>query len=107
VAKAVREWLAGRGVTTLFIEPGSPWQNGYVEPFNGKFRDELLNSELFYIVNEEQILIEHWRKEYNHIRLHSSLGGRPPAPETIVWPWHSLKDFAPPTITREPALAPS
>jgi transposase InsO family protein len=74
-------------VTTLFIEPGSPWENGYIESFNGKLRDELLDGELFYTLKEAEILIEqHWRREYNHLRPHSSLGGRPPAPETIVWP---------------------
>jgi putative transposase len=105
VAKAVREWLADLGVQTLFIEPGSPWENGYIESFNGKLRDELLNGELFYTLKEAEILTQHWRREYNHIRPHSSLGGRPPAPETIAWPGFSLQDFAPPTFTREPALA--
>ena len=97
--------LANLGVTTLFIEPGSPWENGYVESFNGKLRDELLNGELFFTLKEAQILIEQWRREYNHLRPHSSLGGRPPAPETILWPGFSLEDFAPATFTREPALA--
>jgi len=105
VAKAIRGWLADLGVTTLFIEPGSPWENGYVESFNGKLRDELLNGELFYNLKEAQILIEHWRREYNHIRPHSSLGGRPPAPQTIAWPGFSLKDYGPPAFTREPALS--
>ena len=105
VAKAVRGWLANLGVTTLFVEPGSPWENGYVESFNGKLRDELLNGELFYSLKEAQILIEHWRREYNHLRPHSSLGGRPPAPETIAWPELSLREYAPPTLTRRRALA--
>jgi transposase InsO family protein len=70
-------------VKTLFIEPGSPWENGYNESFNGKLRDELLNGEIFYTLKEAQILIEQWRKEYNTIRPHSSLGYKPPAPETI------------------------
>ena len=105
VAKAIRTWLSNLGVTTLFIEPGSPWENGYVESFNGKLRDELLNAELFYTLKEAQILVEHWRREYNHLRPHSSLGGRPPTPETIVWPDFSLRDFAPPTFTREWAIA--
>jgi putative transposase len=105
VAKAVRRWLSNLGVTTLFIEPGSPWENGYVESFNGKLRDELLNRELFYTLKEAQILIEHWRREYNHLRPHSSLGGRPPAPETIVWPDFSLREYTPLTLTRQPALA--
>jgi len=105
VAKAIREWLRNLGVRTLFIEPGSPWENGYVESFNGKLRDELLNGEIFYTLKEAQILIEHWRREYNHIRPHSSLGGRPPAPETIVWPDFSLREYAPPTLTRQRALS--
>ena len=104
VAKAVRKWLGDLGVTTLFIEPGSPWENGYVESFNGKLRDELLNGEIFYTLKEAQILIERWRCEYNHIRPHSSLSGRPPAPETLVWSDFSLKDYAPPTLNPEPAL---
>jgi transposase InsO family protein len=80
-AKAIRKWLAKVGVTTLFIEPGSPWENGYVESFNGKLRDELLNGEIFTTLTEARILIERWRRDYNHCRPHSSLGYRPPAPE--------------------------
>ncbi len=82
-AHLIRDWLQRLGVQTLFIEPGSPWENGYVESFNGKFRDECLNGELFYTLGEAKILIEGWRGEYNTIRPHSSLGYRPPAPETI------------------------
>ena len=82
-AKAVRDWLARLGIKTLFIEPGSPWENGYIESFNGKLRDELLNREVFTTLLEAQVLIESWRKEYNHIRPHSSLGYRPPAPGAI------------------------
>jgi len=104
VAKAVREWLSGLGVTTLFIEPGSPWENGYIESFNGKLRDELLNGELFYTLREAQILIAGWQRLYNGLRPHSSLGQRPPAPETIIWPGFSLADFGPPSLTREVAL---
>jgi len=83
-ATAVREWLKRIGVTTLFIEPGSPWENGYNESFNGKLRDELLNREIFYTLDEAKILIEQWRKHYNEERPHSALGYRPPAPGTIV-----------------------
>jgi transposase InsO family protein len=83
-AKAVRRWLARLSVETLFIEPGSPWENGYIESFNGKLRDELLNREVFYTLNEAEILIEQWRKEYNQIRPHSALQYRPPAPEVKV-----------------------
>lgn len=68
---------------TLYIEPGSPWENGYNESFNGKLRDECLNTELFYTLLEAQIIIENWRREFNGIRPHSSLGYRPPAPETF------------------------
>jgi len=82
-AKVVRKWLANLGVKTLFIEPGSPWENGYNESFNGKLRDELLNGEIFYTLKEAQSLIERWRQEYNTFRPHSSLGYFPPAPETI------------------------
>jgi transposase InsO family protein len=82
-AKAVREWLGRIGVRTLFIEPGSPWENGYIESFNGKLRDELLNGEIFTTLLEAKVLIENWRREYNHIRPHSSLGYRPPAPQAV------------------------
>ena len=80
-ASAVRTWLAKVEVQTLYIEPGSPWENGYVESFNGKFRDELLNGEIFYTVREARVLIERWRQVYNTVRPHSALGYRPPAPE--------------------------
>lgn len=83
-AKAVREWLGRIGAKTLYIEPGSPWENGYNESFNGKLRDECLNVELFNNLMEAQIVIERWRKHYNTIRPHSSLGYRPPAPVTIL-----------------------
>ena len=105
VGKAVRGWLADLGVTTLFIEPGSPWENGYIESFNGKLRDELLNGELFYTLKEAQIIIAGWRRLYNGLRPHSSLGQRPPAPETIIWPGFSLADYAPPTSTSGVTLA--
>jgi len=82
-AKAVREWLSNVGVKTLYIEPGSPWENGYNESFNGKFRDELLNGEIFDTLFEAKVLIERWRNEYNTFRPHSALGYLPPAPETI------------------------
>jgi transposase InsO family protein len=83
-AKAVREWLGRVGVQTLFIEPGSPWENGYVESLNGKLRDELLRGEIFYSLQEAKVIIEMWRTHYNTVRPHSSLGYRPPAPQTIV-----------------------
>ena len=80
-AKTVRDWLSRLGVGTLFIEPGSPWENGYVESFNGKLRDELLNGEIFYTLKEAKVLIEGWRQKFNRLRPHSSLGYRPPGPE--------------------------
>ena len=83
-AVAVRRWLARVGVQTLFIEPGSPWENGYCESFNGKLRDECLNRELFTTLLEAHVVIEQWRREYNTIRPHSALGYRPPAPETTM-----------------------
>ena len=86
-ALAVRQWLENTGVRTLYIEPGSPWENGYCESFNGKFRDELLDREIFYTLREAQVLIERWRKEYNTFRPHSSLNYRPPAPEAILTTW--------------------
>jgi transposase InsO family protein len=83
-AKRVRAWLARLSVKPLFIEPGSPWENGYIESFNGKMRDELLAREIFYSLKEAQVLIEMWRKHYNTIRPHSSLAYRPPVPATVV-----------------------
>ncbi|MCH2466286.1 MAG: IS3 family transposase [Gemmatimonadetes bacterium] len=84
VAQAVRDWIAAVGAKTAYIVPGSPWENGYCESFNARFRDELLNGEIFYTLKEAQIIIEEWRKHYNTKRPHSALGYRPPAPETIV-----------------------
>ena len=86
IAKAVREWIAAVGAKTAFIEPGSPWENGYCESFNSKLRDELLNSEIFYRLAEAKVIIEAWRRYYNTERPHSSLGYKPPAPEAIAWP---------------------
>ena len=83
-AKVVRNWLTQVGAKTLFIEPGSPWENGYCESFNGKLRDELLNGEIFYSLKEAKIAIEQWRRHYNTVRPHSSLGYRPPAPQTFA-----------------------
>ena len=94
-AKAIRSWLGRIGVKTLFIEPGSPWENGYNESFNGKLRDEVINGEIFYTLREAQVIIEGWRKEYNTFRPHSSLGYCPPAPGAVM---------PPPDITIEPWL---
>lgn len=87
IANAVQEWLAKVGVKTLYITRGSPWENGYCESFNGSMRDELLNGEIFYTLAEARILIEAWRRHYNTVRPHSSLGYRPPAPEAATPPW--------------------
>ena len=83
-ARAVREWLGRVGARTLYIGPGSPWENGYIESFNGKLRDELLDRELFYTLLEVRVLTERYRQIYNRIRPHSSLGYRPPTPETVL-----------------------
>ena len=79
----MKGWIAGVGAKTAYIERASPWENGYVESFNGKLRDELLNGEAFNTLREAQVLIEAWRRHYNQVRPHSSLGYRPPAPETV------------------------
>ena len=84
IAEAVRDWIKAVGAKTAYIEPGSPWENGYCESFNGRMRDELLNGEIFYSLREAQIIIEKWRNHYNTKRPHSALGYRPPAPEAIV-----------------------
>ena len=93
-AKAVREWLKAVGVKTLYITPGSPWENGYNESFNGKLRDEVLNVEIFDTLLEARVVIERWRQEYNHVRPHSSLGYRPPAPEAVL-PYPSSEQTLP------------
>lgn len=95
-AKTVRDWMHNVGVKTLFIEPGSPWENGYCESFNGKLRDELLARERFDTLKEAKVLIERWRHEYNTVRPHSSLRYRPPAPEAIA--------SEPASATLQPAL---
>ena len=84
VAGRLRHWLGRLGTKTVYITPGSPWENGYCESFNGKLRDELLNGEIFYTLREAQVLVEQWRVHYNTIRPHSSLNYRPPAPETLA-----------------------
>ena len=86
IAKALRAWLGRLGVRTLYIEPGSPWENGYIESFNARLRDELLNGEVFETIAEARAVTGWWREHYNRQRPHSSLGYRPPAPETILGP---------------------
>jgi putative transposase len=83
-SKVIRDWITSLGVKTLFIEPGSPWENGYIESFNGKLRDELINLEVFDSLAEAKVLFEAWRKDYNEIRPHSACGYRPPAPEAVM-----------------------
>jgi len=84
--KRVRGWLSNLQIKPLFIEPGSPWDNGFIESFNGRMRDELLNGEIFFTLKEAEILIEMWRKEYNTVRPHSALGYRPPVQAAIMVP---------------------
>jgi len=103
IAKAVQDWIAAVGSTTAYIEPGSPWENGYCESFNAKLRDELLNGEVFYTLKEAGVVIEQWRRHYNSIRPHSSLGYRPPAPEVVIWPTEtsgSVPSARPDIVTR-------
>jgi transposase InsO family protein len=100
-AKAVRGWLGRVGVGTLFIEPVGPWEDGYIESFNGKLSDELLDGEVFDTLLEAKVLIERWRVRYNTVRPHSSLGYRPPAPEAIV-PWTSALGAS---LLRPPTMA--
>src|SRR5262249_60303958 len=83
-AKAVQEWSAAAGAKTAYIERGSPWENGYIESFNARPRDELLNGVIFYTLREAQIVIESWRRHYNTIRPHPSLGYKPPPPEVFM-----------------------
>ena len=84
VAKAVQGWITAVGAKTAYIAPGSPWENGYVESFNARLRDELLKGEIFYGLREAQVVIESWRRHYNGVRPHASLGFKPPAPEVFV-----------------------
>ena len=96
VARAVQEWIAAVGAKAAYIQPGNPWENGYVESSNARLRDELLDGEIFYTLREAKIVIESWRRHYNAIRPHASLGYRAPAPEVFVpalaaWPAAQLK----------------
>jgi len=84
IAQKVRDWIGAVGAKTAYITPGSPWENGYCESFNARFRDELLNGETFYTLKVAKIIIEQWRKHYNRKRPHSALGWRPPAPEAVI-----------------------
>jgi putative transposase len=106
VAKAVREWITAVGAKCAFIEPGSPWENGYCESFNSKLRDELLNGEIFYSLAEAKVIIEGWRQHYNTQRPHSSLGYKPPAPEVVLWsaPRPGPASPATPTMAARPIM---
>jgi transposase InsO family protein len=103
VAKAVQAWITAVGAKTAYIERGSPWENGYVESFNARLRDELLNGELFYSLREAQIIIESWRVHYNTKRPHASLGYRPPAPEVFV-PAMAARPSKPTGVAQRPTL---
>jgi transposase InsO family protein len=108
VAKAVQDWIAAVGAKTAYIAPGSPWENGYIESFNARLRDELLDGEIFYTLKEAQIVIESWRRHYNAVRPHASLGYRAPAPEVLVpalaaWPAALTPPASPATLPLEPS----
>jgi len=103
VAKAVQEWIAAVGAKTAYITPGSPWENGSIESFNARLRDELLDGEIFYTLREAQIIIENWRRHFNAVRPHAYLGYRAPAPETFVpafvaWPAAQPQSAPPATL---------
>jgi putative transposase len=109
VAKAVQEWIAVPGAKTAYIERGCPWENGYIERVNARLRDELLNGEVFYTFREAQIVIESWRRHYNIIRPHASIGYKPPAPEVFVpafaaWPAALRRPAPPATLAHRPTL---
>jgi putative transposase len=108
-AKAVQEWMTAVGAKTAYIAPGSPWENGFIESFNARLRDELLDGEIFYSLKEAQVIIESWRRHYNTVRPHGSLGYKPPAPEVFV-PAMSMRagphsrPAAPPALAERPSL---
>jgi putative transposase len=104
IAKAVQEWIAAVGAKTAYIAPGSPWENGFIESFNARLWDELLNGEIFYVLKEAQVVIESWRRHYNTLRPHGSLGDKPPAPEVFV-PAMSARTAPQPQPASPPALA--
>jgi putative transposase len=104
IAKAVQEWIAAVGAKTAYIAPGSPWENGFIESFNARLRDELLDGEIFYSLKEAQVVIESWRRHYNTLRPHGSLGYKPPAPEVFV-PAMSTRAAQQPQPAPPPELA--
>ncbi len=109
VAKAVQEWITAVGAKTAYITPGSPWENGFIESFNARLRDELLDGEIFYSLAEAKIVIESWRRHYNAVRPHGSLGYKPPAPEIFVPPLAARaasqsRPAAPPALASSPSM---
>lgn len=109
IAKAVQEWIAAVGARTAYIAPGSPWENGFIESFNARLRDELLNGEIFYTLAEARIIVESWRRHYNTVRPHVSLGYKPPAPEVFVpafaaWPAAPTRPATPATLALRPSM---
>ena len=109
IATAVQGWISAVGAKTAYIAPGSPWENGYIESFNARLRDELLNGEIFYSLREAQVIIESWRRHYNLVRPHQSLGYRPPAPEVFVpsfAAWPSARAASAPTAMLGLAKSP-
>jgi len=104
VAKSVQKWITAVGAQTAYITPGSPWENGFIESFNARLRDELLDGEIFYSLAEAKIVIESWRRHYNTVRPHGSLGYKPPAPEVFV-PAIASRAATQPRPASPPALA--
>jgi putative transposase len=109
IARAVQEWIAAVGARTAYIEPGSPWENGFIESFNARLRDELLDGEIFYTLAEARIIVESWRRHYNTVRPHGSLGYKPPAPEVFVpafaaWPTPPTRQATPATLAPRPSM---
>jgi putative transposase len=107
VAQAVQDWIKAVGAKTAYIAPGSPWENGYVESFNARLRDELLDGEIFFSLREAQVIIESWRLHYNTVRPHSAIGYKPPAPEVFVpafaaWPAPQPRPTPPAMLTLAP-----
>ena len=105
IAKAVQDWITAVGAKTAYIAPGSPWENGYIESFNARLRDELLDGEIFYTLAEARIIVESWRRHYNTVRPHGSLGYKPPAPEVFI-PAFTAPAALQPKPEMPPALAP-
>ncbi len=112
IAQAVQDWIRAVGSKTAYIAPGSPWENGYVESFNARLRDELLNGEIFYSLREAEIILESWRRHYNTVRPHASLGYKPPAPEVFIsalsaWPAAPARPAPPARLPMAPQPRPN